>query len=80
MPGPDRRAARAPGAADLVADYERWLAADGRGSACYVNAAWAFLGHWPDPAAFAAEPLARQLALIASQRPFVTFLMPRCLT
>ena len=75
MPGPDRRAARAPGAADLVADYERWLAADGRGSACYVNAAWAFLGHWPDPAAFAAEPLARQLALVASQRPFVTFLM-----
>src|SRR5271166_61759 len=75
VPGPDRRAARAPGAADLVADYERWLAAEGRGSACYVNAAWAFLGHWPDPAAFAAEPLARQLALVASQRPFVTFLM-----
>jgi integrase len=75
VPGPDRRAARAPGAADLVADYERWLAADGRGSACYVNAAWAFLAHWPDPAAFAAEPLARQLALVASQRPFVTFLM-----
>ena len=45
------------------------------GSACYANAAWAFLGHWPDPAAFAAEPLARQLALVASQRPFVTFLM-----
>jgi len=75
VPGSDRRAAHAPGAADLVADYERWLAADGRGSACYVNAAWAFLGHWPDPAAFAAEPLAHQLALAASQRPFVTFLM-----
>jgi len=63
------------GAAELVADYQRWLDADGRGSACYINAAWAFLGSWPDPAAFAAEPLKRQLALSVSQRPFVTFLM-----
>ena len=40
-----------------------------------VNAAWAFLGRWPDPAGFAAAPLEQRLALLASQRPFVTFLM-----
>ena len=75
MSGPERRAAAAPGAAELVTDYEQWLAVDGRGSACYLNAAWAFLGHWPQPADFAAEPLKQQLALGASQRPFLTFLM-----
>lgn len=75
MPGVERRAAHVPGAADLVAEFESWLAADGRGSRCYRDAAWAFLGRWNDPAAFAAEPLQHQLALIASQRAFVTFLM-----
>jgi integrase len=63
------------GAAGLVAEYEAWLAVDGRGSACYRNAAWAFLGRWPQPQQFAAEPLPAQLALSASQRPFATFLM-----
>lgn len=75
MPGPERRAAAVAGAAELVADYEQWLAVDGRGSPCYRNAAWAFLGRWPQPADFAAEPLERQLALGGSQRPFLTFLM-----
>ena len=70
-----RRAAAVPGAAELVADYEQWLAADGRGSGCYLNAAWAFLGHWPQPADVAAQPLEQQLSLGASQRPFLTFLM-----
>jgi len=64
-----------PGAHALVGEYEAWLAADGRGSTCYRNAAWAFLGHWPHLEAFACAPLPDQLALTASQRPFVTFLM-----
>ena len=72
---PERRAAAVPGAVELVADYAGWLAVDGRGSRCYVDAAWVFLGRWPDPAGFAAEPLQRQLALTASQRPFLTYLM-----
>jgi integrase len=75
VPRLERRAAQVPGAAELVADYQGWLAADGRGSACYVNAAWAFLGRWPDPAGFAAEPLDVQQSLGVAQRPFVTFLM-----
>jgi hypothetical protein len=73
--GPERRAAHGPGAAELVAEYDDWCAVDGHGSACYRNAAWAFLGRWPDPACFATEPLRIQLGLTASQRPFVTFLM-----
>jgi integrase len=73
--GAERRAATVPGAAELVADYQAWLADDGHGSRCYRDAAWAFLGHWPDPAGFAAEGLDRQLALGAAQRPFLTYLM-----
>ena len=75
MPGVERRAAAVPGAAELIVDYERWLAGDGRGSRCYRDAAWAFLGRWPDPAGFAAEPLTTQLELGSAQRPFLTFLM-----
>ena len=75
MPGVERRAGAVAGAAQLVAGYTGWLAAGRRGSACYENAAWAFLGRWPDPAGFAAEPLQRQLALGAAQRPFLTYLM-----
>jgi integrase len=75
VPGPERRAAHAPGAAALVAAYDRWLEADGRGSRCYHDGAWAFLGRWNDPVAYAAEPLAVQLAVGSAQRPFVTFLM-----
>ena len=75
MAGAERRAAAVPGAAALVADYTGWLAGDGRGSRCYRDAAWAFLGRWPDPAAFAAEPLEAQLAVSTAQRPFLTYLM-----
>ncbi len=64
-----------PGAAELVADYEAWLAVDGRGSRAYRDAAWAFLARWPDPARFGAEPYRVQQRLSVSQRPFVTYLM-----
>ena len=37
MPRAERRAAAVAGAAELVADYERWLAGDGRGSRCYAT-------------------------------------------
>lgn len=75
MPRLERRAAQVPGAADLVADYEAWLAVDGHGSVSYRNAAWSFLARWPDPSRFAEEPLAAQQSLGVAQRPFVTYLM-----
>ena len=78
MPRLERRAAHVPGAAELVADYEAWLAVDGRGSTSYRNAAWSFLARWPDPAAFADETLAVQESLGVAQRPFVTYLMATC--
>ncbi len=64
-----------PGAAELVADYEAWLAVDGHGSLSYRNAVWSFLARWPDPAGFADEPLEVQQSLGVAQRPFVTYLM-----
>ena len=67
-----------PGAAELVAGYEAWLAVDGHGSTSYRNAAWSFLARWPDPAAFADETLAVQESLGVAQRPFVTYLMATC--
>jgi hypothetical protein len=73
--GLERRAAHVTGAAELVEEYDAWVAVDGHGSACYRNAAWAFMGRWPAPSSFAAVPLPIQLGLTASQRPFVTFLM-----
>ena len=75
MPRGERRAAHVPGAAELVADYEAWLAIGGRGSLSYRNAAWSFLARWPDPAGFAGEPLDVQQDLGVAQRPFVTYLM-----
>jgi integrase len=78
VPRLERRAAHVPGAAELVADYEAWLAVDGHGSTSYRNAAWSFLARWPDPAAFADETLAVQESLGVAQRPFVTYLMATC--
>jgi hypothetical protein len=75
VPRGERRAAQVPGAVELVADYEAWLAVGGRGSPSYRNAAWSFLARWPDPAGFGAEPLEVQQSLGVAQRPFVTYLM-----
>lgn len=75
MPRGERRAAHLPGAADLVADYEAWLAVDGHGSRSYRDAAWSFLARWPDPTRFAGETLDVQQSLGVAQRPFVTYLM-----
>jgi hypothetical protein len=63
VPRAERLAARVPGAAELVANYEAWLAVDGHGSLSYRNAAWSFLARWPDPAEFAEEALDVQESL-----------------
>ena len=75
MPRAERRAARVPGAAKLVGDYEAWLAIDGHGSLSYRDAAWSFLARWPDPSRLAEEALEVQQSLGVAQRPFVTYLM-----
>ena len=40
-----------------------------------TEAARGFLRRWPDPQAWADEPLATRLALPQATRPFITFLM-----
>ncbi|MGH2873003.1 MAG: tyrosine-type recombinase/integrase, partial [Solirubrobacteraceae bacterium] len=59
----------------VLGDYAAWLAARGRGSRSYRDGARGFLARWPDPRAFAAEPLDVQLACDSQTRPFITFLL-----
>lgn len=58
-----------------LAEYQTWLAGRGRGSRSYRDGARSFLARWPDPQAFAAEPLDIQLACDSQTRPFITFLL-----
>jgi integrase len=66
-PAPDPRA--------LIAAYHEHLARTGRGNSAYWNAAVSFFRRWPDPAGWAAGPLAVRLSANSSTRPLITFLM-----
>jgi integrase len=69
--------ASAPAAdpAALHAAYLAHLQRTGRGNTAYWTAARTFFARWPDPAAWAAEPLDARLAANGSTRPLITFLM-----
>lgn len=69
---PEPVSAAAP---DLLAAYVAYLAATQRRSRFSPQAARGFLWRWPDPQAWAAEPLDVRLAAGANTRPFLTFLM-----
>jgi hypothetical protein len=61
---------------DPHAAYLEYLAATGRGAShAYRWAARVFFGRWPDPQAWAAEPLPARLSASSSTRPLITFLM-----
>src|SRR6266545_3497877 len=60
---------------DLLAAYLDRLEATGRGNASYERSARRFLRRWPDPQAWAAQPLPDRLAEHQSTRPLITFLM-----
>jgi integrase len=60
---------------DLHASYLDYLARTGRGNTAYWTAARTFFARWPDPAAWAAEPLPVRLAANGSTRPLITFLI-----
>jgi integrase len=55
--------------------YLDYLARTGRGNTAYWTAARSFFTRWPDPAAWAAEPLAIRLGANGSTRPLITFLI-----
>jgi hypothetical protein len=60
---------------DLQASYVEYLERTGRGNTAYWTAARTFLTRWPDPVAWAAEPLQVRLAANGSTRPLITFLI-----
>jgi integrase len=60
---------------DLHASYVDYLARTGRGNTAYFTAARTFFTRWPQPAAWAAEPLTVRLAANGSTRPLITFLI-----
>jgi integrase len=59
----------------LHASYLEYLTRTGRGNTAYWTAARTFFARWPDPAAWAAEPLPVRLAANGSTRPLITFLI-----
>lgn len=67
MPGHDR--------SDLHTSYLEYLTRTGRGNTAYATAARTFFARWPDPAAWAAEPLSVRLSANGSTRPLITFLI-----
>ena len=60
---------------DWHAAYCAHLADTGRGNTSYYQAARVFFRRWPDPQAWAAEPLSVRLAAGSATRPIITFLM-----
>jgi integrase len=60
---------------DPHAAYLGYLERTGRGNAAYWRAARVFFGRWPDPRAWASEPLEVRLSAGSSTRPVITFLM-----
>lgn len=60
---------------DLHAAYLDYLRQTGRGNVPYYRAARVFFERWPDPRAWAAEPLEVRLSANSATRPIITFLM-----
>jgi len=60
---------------DLLAAYLDRLHATGRGNVSYERAARKFFRTWPDPQAWAAQPLADRLTADSATRPVITYLM-----
>lgn len=55
--------------------YLDYLSRTGRGNTAYWTAARTFFTRWPEPAAWATEPLTVRLAANGSTRPLITFLI-----
>lgn len=75
-PKPDPGSGPRSGAdGDLKADYLAYLESTGRGNVSYARAARAFFARWPDPRAWAVEPLEARLSANSATRPIITWLM-----
>ncbi len=66
---------RRPSPSELLGGYQAALAARGAGNKSFLCAARSFLACWPDPQAWAAEPLPVRLSASNSAKPFLNYLM-----
>jgi hypothetical protein len=66
---------RRPSPSELLGGYQAALAGRGAGNKAFWSAARAFVARWPDPQAWADEPLAVRLSASSSARPFLNYLM-----
>jgi integrase len=64
-----------PTPGELLAGYLVSLAERGAGNSAFHSGARAFLNRWPDPQAWADQPLAVRLAVNGSTRPLLNYLM-----
>jgi len=64
-----------PSPEELLSGYLEALAARGAGNTGFTTAARSFLARWPDPQAWAAEPLAVRLSANPATGPFLNYLM-----
>jgi integrase len=70
--------ARAADGRALHRAYLSYLRSTGRGNTAYWTAARSFFARWPDPYAWAGEPLEVKLSANAATRPLITFLTLHC--
>jgi site-specific recombinase XerD len=69
----DSRGRRPP--SEVLGGYRHALTSRGAGNRSFLSAARGFLARWPDPQAWAREPLAVRLSAGNSVRPFLNYLM-----
>ncbi|GAB2461619.1 hypothetical protein GCM10027062_46000 [Nocardioides hungaricus] len=72
---PPRSGDAASSPTGLLECYLTHLAATDRGNLSYTRAARRFFQRWPDPTAWAAEPLSVRSAADSATRPIITYLM-----
>lgn len=68
-------AATRTGPGELLAGYLVSLTERGAGNSAFHSCARAFLNRWPDPQAWADQPLAVRLSVNSSTRPLLNYLM-----
>jgi integrase len=74
-PGSGAAAQPLPRGPELFEGYRAALAARGAGNRRFLGAARAFLARWPDPQAWAEQPLPVRLSAGSSVRPLLNYLM-----
>jgi integrase len=75
LPAPANAPSSPPASGGLLAGYLTALAQRGAGNSAFTAGAKAFLRRWPDPQAWAQQPLRARLTMWSSTRPLINYLM-----